>query len=54
MCSYCGYILKRLVLDLFIFFGMGILDFGIIKDLFGKGGKILNGKLWFDNVFICN
>jgi len=53
MCSYCGHISKRPVLDLPIPPGMGT-NSGIFKDLFGKGGKILNGKAWSDNVSVCN
>ncbi|CAO2839200.1 unnamed protein product [Amaranthus hypochondriacus] len=52
MCSYCGHISKRPVLDLPV--PPGISNSGIIKDLFGKGGKILNGKPWSDNVSLCN
>ncbi|KAL2899956.1 Reticulocyte-binding protein 2-like protein a [Bienertia sinuspersici] len=32
----------------------GISNSGIIKDFFGKGGKVLNGKPWSDNVSLCN
>ncbi|KAL6508089.1 hypothetical protein OROGR_024284 [Orobanche gracilis] len=51
MCSYCGHISKRPVLDLPVPPGMG--NLGILKDLVGKGGKILNGKAWSDNGWIC-
>ncbi|KAG6427700.1 hypothetical protein SASPL_111946 [Salvia splendens] len=51
MCSYCGHISKRPVLDLPVSPGMG--NSGILKDLVGKGGKILNGKNWSDNGWIC-
>ncbi|PIN15743.1 hypothetical protein CDL12_11602 [Handroanthus impetiginosus] len=51
MCSYCGHISKRPVLDFPVPPGMG--DSGILKDLVGKGGKILNGKAWSDNGWIC-
>ncbi|XP_057808287.1 uncharacterized protein LOC131022780 isoform X1 [Salvia miltiorrhiza] len=51
MCSYCGHISKRPVLDLPVPPGMG--NSGILKDLVGKGGKILNGKAWSDNGWIC-
>ncbi|KAK9290291.1 hypothetical protein L1049_008458 [Liquidambar formosana] len=53
MCSYCGHISKRPVLDLPLQAGMGITNSGIIKDLVGKGGKILNGKAWSDNGWMC-
>lgn len=52
MCSYCGHISKRPVLDLPV--SPGISNSGIIKELFGKGGKILNGKPWSDNVSLCS
>ncbi|KAE8099046.1 hypothetical protein FH972_017060 [Carpinus fangiana] len=51
MCSYCGHVSKRPVLDLPIPPGMG--NSGIIKDLVGKGGKILNGKVWSENGWMC-
>lgn len=51
MCSYCGHISKRPVLDLPVPPGMG--NTGILKDLVGKGGKILNGKAWMDNGWMC-
>ncbi|KAK8684796.1 hypothetical protein V6N13_040812 [Hibiscus sabdariffa] len=51
MCSYCGHISKRPVLDLPVPPGMRISNSGIIKDLVGKGGKILNGKGWSDNLW---
>ncbi|KAL8517095.1 hypothetical protein ACS0TY_015354 [Phlomoides rotata] len=51
MCSYCGHISKRPVLDLPVPPGMG--NTGILKDLVGKGGKILNGKAWIDNGWMC-
>ncbi|XVF65923.1 hypothetical protein PTKIN_Ptkin09bG0290000 [Pterospermum kingtungense] len=53
MCSYCGHISKRPVLDLPVPPGMGISNSGIIKDLVGKGGKILNGKGWSENGWMC-
>ncbi|KAG8647837.1 hypothetical protein MANES_09G116100v8 [Manihot esculenta] len=53
MCSYCGHISKRPVLDLPIPPGLGMSNSGIIKDLVGKGGKILNGKAWSDNGWMC-
>ncbi|KAL3654786.1 hypothetical protein CASFOL_000572 [Castilleja foliolosa] len=51
MCSYCGHISKRPVLDLPVPPGMG--NPGILKDLVGKGGKILNGKAWSDKGWMC-
>ncbi|XP_065852026.1 stress response protein nst1-like [Euphorbia lathyris] len=54
MCSYCGHISKRPVLDLPVPPGLGMSNSGIIKDLVGKGGKILNGKAWSDNGWICS
>ncbi|KAH6769343.1 stress response NST1-like protein [Perilla frutescens var. frutescens] len=51
MCSYCGHISKRPVLDLPVPPGMS--NSGILKDLVGKGGKILNGKAWSDNGWVC-
>ncbi|XP_009775410.1 uncharacterized protein [Nicotiana sylvestris] len=53
MCSYCGHISKRPVLDLPVKPGLGLLNSGILKDLIGKGGKILNGKVWSDNRSMC-
>lgn len=53
MCSYCGHISKRPVLDLPIPPGLGMSNSGILKDLVGKGGKMLNGKVWSDNGWIC-
>ncbi|GMH23135.1 hypothetical protein Nepgr_024978 [Nepenthes gracilis] len=53
MCSYCGHISKRPVLDLPIPPGLGMSNSGIIKDLFGRSGKILNGKVWSDNESMC-
>ncbi|XVF37430.1 hypothetical protein REPUB_Repub20aG0007200 [Reevesia pubescens] len=53
MCSYCGHISKRPVLDLPVPPGLGISNSGIIKDLVGKGGNILNGKKWSENGWMC-
>ncbi|KAJ9547651.1 hypothetical protein OSB04_020194 [Centaurea solstitialis] len=54
MCSYCGHISKRPVLDLSVPPGLGRLsNSGILKDLAGKGGNMLNGKVWADNNWIC-
>ncbi|XWS22096.1 hypothetical protein CRYUN_Cryun29cG0005200 [Craigia yunnanensis] len=49
MCSYCGHVSKRPVLDLPVPPGLGISNSGIIKDIVGKGEKILNGKGWPEN-----
>ncbi|CAL1378482.1 unnamed protein product [Linum trigynum] len=54
MCSYCGHISKRPVLEMSVPPGLGIPNSGIIKDLVGKGGKILNGKAWSDNGWMCS
>lgn len=51
MCSYCGHISKRPVLDLPVSPGMG--NSGIIKELVGKGGKLLNGKAFSENGWMC-
>ncbi|XP_075513123.1 uncharacterized protein LOC142548603 [Primulina tabacum] len=51
MCSYCGHISKRPVLDLPVPPGMG--KSGILYDLVGKGGKTLNGKTWSGNALLC-
>ncbi|KAL8154432.1 hypothetical protein V2J09_012192 [Rumex salicifolius] len=53
MCSYCGHISKRPVLDLPLPPGLEISNSGIIKELLGKGGKVLNGRIWSDNSSIC-
>ncbi|KAL5550650.1 hypothetical protein UlMin_000826 [Ulmus minor] len=53
MCSYCGHISKRPVLDLPVPPGMGLSNSGIIKEIVGKSGKIFNGKVWSDNGWIC-
>lgn len=53
MCSYCGHISKRPVLDLPVPPGLGLSNSGILKDLVGKGGKIFNGKVWSDNGWMC-
>ncbi|KAJ4971871.1 hypothetical protein NE237_004970 [Protea cynaroides] len=50
MCSYCGHISKRPVLDLP---GVGLTNSGIIGDLVGKSGKMWNGKVWSENGWIC-
>ncbi|KAF2305233.1 hypothetical protein GH714_003242 [Hevea brasiliensis] len=54
MCAYCGHISKRPVLDLPVPPGLGMSNSGIIKDLVGRGGKILNGKAWSDNGWMCS
>ncbi|KAM3287713.1 hypothetical protein P3S67_021143 [Capsicum chacoense] len=53
MCSYCGHLSKRPVLDLPVQPGLGFLNSGILKDLIGKGEKILNGKVWPDSRWMC-
>lgn len=53
MCAYCGHISKRPVLDLPVPPGLGLSNSGILKDLVGKSGKILNGKAWTDNGWMC-
>ncbi|GAB2272097.1 hypothetical protein Dimus_006916 [Dionaea muscipula] len=53
MCSYCGHISKRPVLDLPVPPGLRISNSGIIKELFGKGGKILTRKVLSDNGTMC-
>lgn len=42
MCLYCGHVSKRPVLDLPV--PPGLSNSGILKDLVGKGGKLLNGN----------
>ncbi|KAA8517517.1 hypothetical protein F0562_017853 [Nyssa sinensis] len=54
MCSYCGHISKRPGLDLPVPPGLRLSNSGILKDLVGKGGKILNGKVWADNGLMCS
>ncbi|XP_031396497.1 stress response protein nst1 [Punica granatum] len=54
MCSYCGHISKRPVLELPVPPGMGMSDSGIFKDLVGKGGKLLNGRAWSDHGWMCS
>ncbi|CAK9153761.1 unnamed protein product [Ilex paraguariensis] len=53
MCAYCGHISKRPVLDLPVPSGLGLSHSGILKDLVGKGGKLLNGKALSDNGWMC-
>ncbi|KAF3675210.1 putative adenine/guanine permease AZG1-like [Capsicum annuum] len=53
MCSYYGHISKRPILDLSVPPGLGLSNSGILRDLVGKGGKILNGKVWSDNRWMC-
>ncbi|XP_077239154.1 uncharacterized protein LOC143880222 [Tasmannia lanceolata] len=50
MCSYCGHISRRPVLDMP---GSGITNSGFIGDLVGKSGRIWNGKMWSDNGWTC-
>ncbi|KAL8124778.1 uncharacterized protein LOC141718804 [Apium graveolens] len=49
MCSYCGHVSKRPVLDLPVPAGLGISNNGILKDLVGKSGRMLNEKVWSDS-----
>ncbi|KAF8394839.1 hypothetical protein HHK36_018776 [Tetracentron sinense] len=53
MCSYCGHISKRPVLDIPGSSDLGITNSGIIGDFVVKGGKIWNGKGWSENGWIC-
>lgn len=53
MCSYCGHVSKRPVLDLPVPPGLGLSNSGILKGLVGKSGKILNGKSWSDSGWTC-
>ncbi|XP_019413367.1 PREDICTED: uncharacterized protein LOC109325442 isoform X2 [Lupinus angustifolius] len=53
MCSYCGHISKRPVLDLPMLPGLGISNSGIVKDLVRKSGKVLNSKVWSENGCMC-
>ncbi|KAK4268451.1 hypothetical protein QN277_025107 [Acacia crassicarpa] len=53
MCSYCGHISKRPVLDLPVPPGLGISNSNIVKEFVGKSGKILNGRVWSENGWIC-
>ncbi|XP_047330217.1 stress response protein NST1-like isoform X2 [Impatiens glandulifera] len=48
MCSYCGHISKRPVLDPPLQPDLGLSNYGVLKDLVGKGGKI-----WSDSTWIC-
>ncbi|XP_057435373.1 stress response protein NST1-like [Lotus japonicus] len=54
MCSYCGHVSKRPALDLPVPPGLGISNSGIVKDLVGKSGKILNSKVWSENGWMCS
>ncbi|KAJ1379054.1 putative stress response protein nst1-like [Sesbania bispinosa] len=53
MCSYCGHVSKRPVLDLPVPPGLGMSNSGIVKDLVGKSGKILNSKVWSEHGWMC-
>ncbi|RDX87689.1 hypothetical protein CR513_30805, partial [Mucuna pruriens] len=53
MCFNCGHVSKRPVLDLPVPPGLGISNSSIVKDLVGKGGKILNSKVWSENGWMC-
>lgn len=46
MCSNCGHVSKRPVLDLPI--PQGLSNAGILRHLVGKGAKLLDGKAWSD------
>ncbi|KAG7565308.1 hypothetical protein ISN44_As10g020140 [Arabidopsis suecica] len=52
MCSYCGHVSKRPVLDMALSSGLEISGSGILKDLVGKSGKMLNGKGWSENGYL--
>ncbi|KAL2330562.1 hypothetical protein Fmac_018143 [Flemingia macrophylla] len=54
MCFNCGHVSKRPVLDLPVPPGLGISNSSIVKDLVGKGGKILNSKVWSENGWMCS
>ncbi|XP_061368504.1 stress response protein NST1-like [Gastrolobium bilobum] len=54
MCSYCGHVSKRPVLDLPGSPELRISSSGIVKDLVGKSGKILNSKVWSENGWMCS
>ncbi|PNY10326.1 hypothetical protein L195_g006900 [Trifolium pratense] len=54
MCSYCGHLSKRPVLDLPGLQELQISNTGIVKDFVGKSGKILNGKVWSENGWMCS
>ncbi|KAG9445307.1 hypothetical protein H6P81_016647 [Aristolochia fimbriata] len=52
MCSYCGHISKRPVLDIP---GPPMLtNTGFLGDLTGKGGKLWSGKVWSENSWVCS
>ncbi|EPS60777.1 hypothetical protein M569_14025, partial [Genlisea aurea] len=51
MCLFCGHISKRPVLDMPVAAEAG--NSGILKDLIGKSGKILNAKAWSENGWMC-
>nr|KYP63793.1 Reticulocyte-binding protein 2 isogeny a [Cajanus cajan] len=53
MCFNCGHVSKRPVLDLPVPPGLGISNSSIVKDLVGKGGKILNSKVWSESGWMC-
>ncbi|KAK7394991.1 hypothetical protein VNO78_15532 [Psophocarpus tetragonolobus] len=53
MCFNCGHVSKRPVLDLPVPPGLGISNSSIVKELVGKGGKILNSKVWSENGWMC-
>lgn len=53
MCSYCGHISKRPVLDLPVPQGFDLSNSRILNDLVGKSGKIMKGKVRSDSGWIC-
>ncbi|MCL7038124.1 hypothetical protein MKW94_002485 [Papaver nudicaule] len=54
MCSYCGHISKRPVLDIPGSADLDAKKSGFVGDLVGKGGKIWNGKVWSEHGWICS
>ncbi|KAI3997007.1 hypothetical protein MKX01_021283 [Papaver californicum] len=54
MCSYCGHISKRPVLDIPGPADLDAKKSWFVGDLVGKGGKIWNGKVWSEHGWICS
>ncbi|XAR55753.1 hypothetical protein NMG60_11035943 [Bertholletia excelsa] len=54
MCTYCGHISKRPVMDLPVPAGLRRSHAGILKNLVGEGSKILKRKVSSDNGWTCN
>ncbi|XP_058737136.1 stress response protein nst1-like [Vicia villosa] len=54
MCSFCGHVSKRPVLDLPDLQELGISNSGVVKDLVGKHGKMLSKKVWSENGWMCS